>query len=218
MPLRKSSCPGFYRKNRYMTADNKGAAITVRDNGDIVVVRNGSEFDIHPDGTEDVYTDKAVIVHRASAAAAQAALALGQQTADGVYAGLTADGKQQIYAMPTDLDVTMTFNDAAKAVKKLNAKNALGHNDWQIPALDNLHVLQKNQNQGSLKGTFKTASSRDGSDCPDWYWSSTPHRDYPLLVDRVRFSDGNENWDTKDYFRLSCRPVRLLPVAAPSLG
>jgi hypothetical protein len=149
-------------------------------------------------------------------AAAQVALVLGQEMPDhSVFAGFTADGKQEIFAMPKDLGVTMTFNDAAEAVKKMNAENALGHNDWQIPALDNLHVLQKNQNEGTLKGTFKTASSRDDSVYPDWYWSSTENRDGSSDVHNVRFSYGYEGWDLKDY-RLSCRPVRL--VAAPSLG
>jgi hypothetical protein len=83
--------------------------------------------------------------HRAEEVAANAALAPGQQTADGVYAGLTSDGAQQIFTMPKDLDVTMTFNDAAKAVEKLNTDKALGHSDWQIPSLENLHILQKNQ-------------------------------------------------------------------------
>jgi hypothetical protein len=146
----------------------------------------------------------------------EATLEIGQQTADGVYAGLTPDGKQKIYAMPKDLDVVMTFNDAAKAVSKLNADKALGHNDWQIPVLENLRVLQKNQNEGKLKGTFKTASASD--DFPDWYWSSSPDRAYPACVDFVRFSDGLESWHFRDYILLSCRPVRLSPVSAPSLG
>ena len=140
-------------------------------------------------------------------------LVLGQEMPDhSIYAGLTADGKQQIFAMPTDLSVTTTFNDAAKAVEKLNADKALGHDDWQIPSLENLHALQKNQNAGSLKGTFKTASF-SGSAYPDWHWSPTPHRGYPAYVGIVRFSDGLEDWEHKDNLRLSCRPVRL--VAAP---
>src|ERR1700674_1093403 len=82
-------------------------------------------------------------------------LEIGAKMPDGsLFAGLTTDGKQQIYAMPTDLDVTMTFNDAAKRVEKLNADKFLGHDDWQIPSLDNLRVFYKNQNEGALKGTF----------------------------------------------------------------
>ena len=194
--------------------------ITIEESGDrTIITKRGVEVDLHADGSVDVFTDGSVRTHPApandTAAAAKVALVLGQQTADGVYAGLTADGKQQIFAMPTDLGVTMTFNDAAKAVKKLNSNKALGHDDWQIPALENVRVLQKNQNEGVLKGTFKTAVS-SGSNCPDWYWSSTEDRGNSSNVRIVRFSDGTEGWDHKDDLRLSCRPVRL--VAAPSLG
>ena len=119
--------------------------------------------------------------------------------------------------MPTDLDVTMTFNDAAKAVKKLNSNKALGHDDWQIPLLENVRVLYKNQNEGALKGTFKTAAS-SGFDSPDWYWSSTEGRGHSSGVHIFRFSDGCEGWSPKDDCRLSCRPVRLVAASSPSLG
>ena len=137
----------------------------------------------------------------------------GTDMEDGsVFAGLTRDGKK-IYAMPMDLGFTATFNDAAKAVKKLNEKKALGHDDWQIPDLETLKTLQRNQNQGSLKGTFNTTNKGSGSGYPVWYWSSTEHRNDPSYVHGVRFSDGHEHWHLKDLIRLSCRPVRL--VAAP---
>jgi len=87
---------------------------------------------------------------------------------DCVYAGLTGDGKQQIFDIPTDLSVAMTFNDGAKAVKNLNGNKTLRHDDWQIPNLGNLHLLQKRQNKGSLKVTFTTAYG-SGSDCPYRY-------------------------------------------------
>jgi hypothetical protein len=136
----------------------------------------------------------------------------GARMEDGsVYAGLTVDGKQQIYAMPTDLDVTMTFNDAAERVRQLNADKALGHDDWQIGSLEVTRVLEKNQNAGALKGNFKTASS-SGAGCPDWYWSSTEHRGDSSCVHGVYFSDDLETWFHKDNGRLSCRPVRLVPV------
>ena len=144
----------------------------------------------------------------------------GTIMADGsVFAGLTDDSKQQIYAMPADPDMTMTFNDAAKYVTELNGGKAFGHDDWQIPSLENLRVLQKNQNEGALKGTFNTFNKGSGSGYPGWYWSRTPGRDYPTYVASVRFSDGDEGWDPKDDGRLSCRPVRLVAAsAAPSLG
>jgi hypothetical protein len=143
---------------------------------------------------------------------------VGQKMRDGsIFAGLIADGTQRIYAMPKDLDITMTFNRAAKAVGKLNARKYLGHDDWQIPALDNLHILRKNQNEGTLNGTFKTASF-NGLLFPVFYWSSTENHRDSSYVQGVRFSDGYETWDRKDSGRLSCRPVRLVPAAAPSLG
>lgn len=78
-----------------------------------------------------------------------------------IFAGTTKDGKQ-ILAMPINLGFTATFNDAAKAVKELNEKKALGHDDWQITDLDTLKVLQRNQNQGSLKGqTLATFSFKN---------------------------------------------------------
>lgn len=141
----------------------------------------------------------------------------GTDMEDGsVFAGMTKEGKL-IYALPKDLGFTATFNDAAKAVKKLNEKKALGHDDWQIPDLDTLKVLQRNQNQGSLKGTFNTSDKGSRSDCPHWYWSSTQNPDCSSYVSDVRFSDGNHIWLHKDYNRLSCRPVRLV-ASAPSLG
>jgi len=137
---------------------------------------------------------------------------LGDKMADGtIYAGLTADGKQQIYAMPQDLDVCMTFNDAASAVKKLNKDKALGYNDWEIPSLENLRILQKNKDQGSLKGAFNlTHDQGSGKGSPGWYWSSTKGRDDSSFVLFVRFSDGYEDWGHKGASRLSCRPVRLV--------
>lgn len=161
-------------------------------------------------------TEEEFRAHLKKNRASRAPLPIGAEMTDGsVFAGLTADGKQQIYAMPGNLDLTMTFNDAAESVKKLNNNKALAHGDWQIPSLENLHVLQKNQNEGALKGTFKTAAS-SGFDFPGWYWSSTEVRDDSSDVHGVRFSDGDENWFRKDYYRLICRPVRL--VAAPSPG
>ena len=137
----------------------------------------------------------------------------GEVMKDGtVFAGLTADGKQ-IFAMPGDLDVTMTFNKAAKRVKELNAQNAYGHNDWVIPEKSTLHTVLNNKDKGALANTFKT-SSGSGSGYPDWYWSSSEDPDDRVFVYIVRSTDGDEDWDLRANVRLSCRPVRLVaPVA-----
>ena len=184
--------------------------ITKRFNGSVIVKANGVRVEIRVDGTVKVAPAAA---NDTAIKAAKYALELGRKMADGsVYAGKAVDGKL-IFAMPNDLDVTMTFNDAAKAVKTINKNKSLGHDDWQIPSLENVRALQKNQNEGALKGTFKTAAS-SGSDYPDWYWSSTEYRDDSSYVLDVRFSDGDEGGGRKDGYRLSCRPVRL--VAASS--
>jgi hypothetical protein len=144
------------------------------------------------------------------------ALEIGETVDDGsIYAGLTADGKSQVFTLTLDLDVAMTFNDVAKAVRRMNSQRVHGHDDWQIPSKDALEVLQKNQNERALKGTFETAAS-SGSDYPGWYWSSTEDRDHPSVVWVVRFSGGLGDWDPKDFVRLSCRPVRLVGVSAPA--
>ncbi len=156
----------------------------------------------------------------AAAAAIAAALAEkeanmkpGDEMEDGsIYAGLTEDGTQKIFAMPRDLGVTMTFNDAAGKAAALNAGKALDHDDWQVPDLECLRILQKNQNEGGLQGTFKTASGPHAG-YPLWYWSSTENRDEPSKVGIVRFSDGGaEHSALKDDDWLSCRLVRLVPI------
>ncbi|MBI3440600.1 MAG: DUF1566 domain-containing protein [Proteobacteria bacterium] len=142
-------------------------------------------------------------------------ITVGTKMTDGsIYAGLTPDGpdgKRRIFAMPQDLSVTMAFNEAVKAVRKLNAENALGHNDWQLPALENLWVLHKNQEEGALKGTFNKASPNSPSDCRDCYWSAT-RTDDKTEVYAVSFSENLDDSFRKAGYQMSVRPVRLEPV------
>ncbi len=139
---------------------------------------------------------------------------VGDKMADGsVLAGFAPDGKQ-ILAMPADLSVTQTFNDAAKRVEELNAAKALGHDDWIIPTTEQLMVLKQNQNKGALAGTFCTATN-NGFVGPDLYWSSTEDRDNSFGVYSLRFSDGYQAWNNKNCLRLSCRPVRVVEAPRP---
>ena len=143
-----------------------------------------------------------------------------------IYAGLTKDGKQQIFAMPKDLTTArgyhiMTFNKAAKVIEKMNGYNAFGHHDWQIPNLESLYVLKNNRNEGSLKGTFEEnfKPNSGGSEGLDWYWSSSEdNSDGSSEATAVCFWAAFDDGFSKDEDRLSCRAVRLVPVAAPSLG
>ncbi len=68
------------------------------------------------------------------------------------------------------------------------------------------------QNKGNFKGTFDTAGPRDGSESPDWYFSSTEYRYNLSHIWVVRFLDGFEDWESKNDGRFSCRPVRLTEV------
>lgn len=165
--------------------------------GDIIVTVNGVAVR---------YTQ----VTSTAIAAAKDALELGAEMADGsIFAGLDLDTKQRIFTMPFDLSVPMIFNDAAKAVKKLNTDKTLGHNDWQIPSLKNLRVLQKNQNEGKLRGSFNTTNKGNGSTWPGSYWSHTSATDGSGDVRTIRFSDGFEGDDRTYINRLCCRPIRF---------
>ncbi|MGH9422572.1 MAG: DUF1566 domain-containing protein [Thermoanaerobaculia bacterium] len=205
------------------TASAEGTTISISKDFNAVVL-NGVTIEQAADGHLVITAPGGTVLNKPAPAndTSVAALKLGMAMTDGsIFAGLTADGKQYILAMPTDLDVTMTFNDAAKAVNRLNATKTLGHDDWQIPSLENLRVLQKNQNEGALKGTFNTASP-NGPTFPGEYWSTTGYTgSYNLscFTHDVRFADAGENFFHKDNFRLSCRPVRLVAAsAAPAPG
>ena len=75
--------------------------------------------------------------------------------------------------------------------------------------------LFDHRNKGAFKGAFKTAAV-NGAGFPVWYWSSTEHRDNPSCGHAVRLADGGEDWLSKDGYRFSCRPVRLVEASAPA--
>lgn len=130
-------------------------------------------------------------------------LGLGQQTEDGIYAGLTLNGKQQIFVYPEDI-ISSQFNDAAKAVEKLNTDKALNHDDWQIGSRDVMYVVQKNRHEGKLEGSFlekKGDPSVHGSN--DWsasYWtsdvSSLPSDGSTAAMVTITSGMGNSLWNS----------------------
>ena len=111
------------------------------------------------------------------------------------YFRLTICAETDIEVYDRDMPV-MTFLDMEKAVAALKGS-------WRIPTSPELKLIQQHHTK---IGGFVTEAS--DSDFPDWYWSSTEHRDDPSVVWNVRLSDGNEDWIHKDYYRLSCRPIR----------
>jgi hypothetical protein len=170
----------------------------------------GAKVKLATDGSVIVYTNGIVTIEPAAANDIfKIALEAGARMVDGsVFAGIAPGGKQ-IVAMPTDLAVTLTFDDATQLVEKLNSENAFGHDDWVIPTQEQLKILQRNQDKGDLAGTFCTAA-RSGSAYPGWYWSSSEGCGNPSVVWDIHFSDGGGAWVRKDINRLSCRPVRLV--------
>ncbi|WP_366555332.1 DUF1566 domain-containing protein [Aquibaculum sediminis] len=64
--------------------------------------------------------------------------------------------------------------------------SAHGHDDWYLPARDELDVLYTNKNAGDLDGTF----NESGSFPAGYYWSSSEDINYGACYQR--FSDGNQ--------------------------
>lgn len=142
---------------------------------------------------------------------AQNNLRPGQKMEDGsLYAGTLKDGRQ-VFTTPTDLKITVTFNEAVSAIDKMNAEKALGHDDWHMPSKEELKVLLKGRHKGELKGSFKTAAKAKHS---RYHWSSTPWVESEgTSVYTYRFTPLRSwSWFDKEA-KLSARPVR---VAAPA--
>jgi len=133
-----------------------------------------------------------------------------------------------LYAAPEDIGVQKTFDEAVEyvaGIKDLLGHDGFNHNvkskttdealydvlrsgtyggEWFIAPKDALNAnLYANKDKGDLKGTFKT--EYDGR----WYFSSTEdYRGFLSHVWNQRFSDGNDDWNHKDFVELSTRPVR----------
>jgi hypothetical protein len=140
-------------------------------------------------------------------------LEIGQRLEDGTLcAGITNDGLHYIIAMPHDITLMRVFNDAKRLASKLNADYAFDHNDWRVPDLEELRIMQKNSKVEGLSETFNLTGKISNATLPGWYWSSTPSPDNPDTIANIRFSDGAEYHTDKDSDRLNCRYIRLVNV------
>ena len=139
----------------------------------------------------------------------------GAQQSDGtVFVGTLPDGRD-VFAMPKDIDVTGSFNTAARRIQEMNAQKACGHDDWQVPDANVLHLLRTQQSEGAFVGTFKTTPEFNVQDgrMLNIYWSSTVD---PLSADcrrAVHFPSGRETPQPAGC-HFSCRPVRLVETQA----
>jgi hypothetical protein len=122
---------------------------------------------------------------------------IGDEMEDGtIYAGISPDTNQPMYATPTDAPGTYTFKEAARYAESLDAHR---HHDFHAPSIGELNVLFQNRNKGKLKETF----NETGSSPAGWYWSSSSsYDDYGWAQ---RFSDGNQ-----DAYRLYASSLRCV--------
>jgi Protein of unknown function (DUF1566) len=120
----------------------------------------------------------------------------GDSMPDGtVYAGISPDTNNPMYATPADAPLTMTFNDAQKYAAILDAH---GHRDWRVPTQAELNVLFNNR---AAIGGFDVA----GAIPSGWYWSASWYS--PCTAQDQRFRDGYQDVDDKGN-RFSVRCVR----------
>lgn len=126
---------------------------------------------------------------------------IGDTLTDGtVFAGISPDAGNAVYATPADAPLTMTFNEAAAYAKKLNLEKYLGFDDWRVPTKAELNVLFNNR--AAIGGIDVSGSYAAG-----WYWSSAP--DTISTAWGQRLSDGSQFYNIgKDYLELSVRLVR----------
>jgi hypothetical protein len=80
-----------------------------------------------------------------------------------VYAGISPETNKPMFAMPEDASVTMAFKAAIKYAKKLDA---LGHQDWRLPAETELEAMF---NKKAAIGKFNETGIWPSA-C---YWSSS---------------------------------------------
>jgi hypothetical protein len=168
-----------------------GVEIALGPNHSVVVHSDGVEIDLGPDHSVVVHSDgdvklqhvpandttitaaKAAPANDTATTRAGAALEVGDRMQDGsIFAGLSPDTGNQMFAMPADAGILMTFNEAAKYAKDLNVAKTLSHDDWRLPTKAELDVLFQNREKGALKGTFRLTQFPHNS-----YWSGTLFND-----------------------------------------
>jgi len=121
---------------------------------------------------------------------------IGDQMPDGtIFAGISPETNQPMYAPSSDAPLTYTFNEAKAYAKKLDED---GHQDWRVPTKAELNLLFNNR---AAIGGFCLA----GDDLAGWYWSSSPAASWGAWAQR--FSDGSQG-DSDKTFSVSLRCVR----------
>ena len=149
-------------------AQKKAAAFLTRPKPNFKQWRTAQEVTAKKEAAEAMRVEAAEKAAAEKATAEEKAKAVenaevGDTMPDGtIYAGISPDTNERMYAAPTDASLLMQFKNAAKYASKLNMND---HKDWRVPTKGEMNVLFQNQGKGALQGTFNPAT---------WYWSSTP--------------------------------------------
>lgn len=83
---------------------------------------------------------------------------------------------------------------------------------WRLPTLAEARAMYENRDAGYLKDTFNTGAKSDDGLLSSWYWTSTEFESSSDEMYYLRFSDGTDGRDRKDFVALPYRPV-FSPVA-----
>ncbi|MCE9508274.1 MAG: DUF1566 domain-containing protein [Alphaproteobacteria bacterium] len=111
-------------------------------------------------------------------------LNVGDKMADGsIFAGISPETKRPMFVLPKDESLTMSFNEAQKYSRTVDAG---GHKDWRLPTPSELNVFYQNKDKGFLKGTFNDNA---------WYLASPQFHGYNDEPHEQRFSDGLRDWN-----------------------
>lgn len=125
---------------------------------------------------------------------------LGARMPDGtIYAGISPDTKQPMYAAPDD-GAYMTFQQAQKYAAELTVGDK---KDFRLPTVREMNVIFQNRDKGALKGTFNMEAKRSSS----WYWY-TRKRHYDDLGESAQHITDGLRVAAAEGNRLSVRCVR----------
>jgi hypothetical protein len=133
---------------------------------------------------------------------------IGAMMPDGtVFAGFSPRTKTPMYTTPADESQVLTWDGANNMARN---KQAHGHDDWDLPTMEELNVLFKNR---LAIGGF----NQSGAYPAGWYWSSAAGSHAGVRVQR--FSDGCQGRNWKRYYssvrcvrRAACEPDQGLSV------
>ena len=126
------------------------------DFGEVIINVNRAHITVHADGG---------VEQKTVAGPPTTTPEVGDEMPDGtIYAGISPDTHEPLYARPRDESGTYRFNEAAAYAKTTG-------NGFRAPSKGELNVLWENRNKGKLKGTFNETGTYTAG---GWYWSSTP--------------------------------------------